>query len=354
EFNFGLLFLLISVRLLIPAPASLLRFSLSIFSFALATGCRPELVFGAIIFPIYCLFDPRFGWKWLVGGIVLLAMSILIVWLPDLLVGIRAPYTAGMGLKESILGGVYRIIFQAFTPVACVLFGWTLIAAVPNLRKEIEARNFVFISSFGVSLIFLAVFFLHPSKAAHVLFAVPFLLIVAIGRSFALILAIGFFSFLSCFVNLDIFKDRQLTRPFVTRGVYFQATEQKPYYKVDYLRKLSAQCENRPSVIIGNAWPWDFEYQIERNNFAAREQDLHGEIKRDLPTFFAGGEHCVFMSPEAAYETTLLKEWQQKGYAMKMDATLYRTLFARYDVHSALSAGTADVSGVPFALFHVD
>jgi hypothetical protein len=29
-------------------------------------------------------------------------------------------------------------------------------------------------------------------------------------------------------------------------------------------------------------------------------------------------------------------------------------MFARYDVRSALSAGTADVSGVPFALFHVD
>jgi hypothetical protein len=354
EFNFGLLFLLVSVRLLIPAPASVFRFSLSIFCFALATGCRPELVFGAIIFPIYCLFDPKLGWKWVVGSICLLVVSILIVWLPNLLVGIRAPYTAGMNLRESILGGVYRIIFQAFTPAVSILFGWTLIAAVPSLRKEIEAKNFVFVTSFAVSLIFLGVFFLHPSKAAHVLAAVPFLLILAIRRSSALILAIGFFSLLSCFVNIDIFKDRQLTRPFATRGVYFQATEQKPYYKVDYLRKLSTQCESRPSVIIGNAWPWDFGYQIEHNNFAAREQDLHGEIKRDLPTFFAGGEHCVFMSPEAAYETALLKEWQQKGYAMKMDATLYRTLFARYDVHSALSAGTADVSGVPFALFHVN
>jgi hypothetical protein len=354
EFNFGLLFLLISVRLLIPAPASFVRFSLSLFCFALATGCRPELAFGAVVFPVYCLFDPKLGWKWAVGSVVLLALSILIVWMPILLVGIRAPYTAGMGLRESILGGVYRIIFQAFTPAVCVLFGWILIVCMRNLRKEIEGKNFIFVASFAVALVFLAVFFLHPSKAAHVLAAVPFLLILAIGRSFALIFAIGFFGLLSCFVNIDIFKDRQLTRPFVTRGVYFQATEQKPYYKVDYLRKLLLQCENRPSVIIGNAWPWDFEYQIERNNFAAREQDLHGEIKQDLPTFFAGGEHCVFMSPEAAYETALLKEWQQKGYAMKMDATLYRTMFARYDVRSALSAGTADVSGVPFALFHVD
>lgn len=354
EFNFGLLFLLISVRLLVSTPASFVRLSLSILSFALATGCRPELVFGAIIFPIYCLFDSKLGWKWALGSIVLLALSIFLVWLPILLAGIRAPYTAGMNLRESILGGVYRIIFQAFTPVVCILFVWTLIAALRELRKQVEAKNFIFTASFAVSLVFLAVFFLHPSKAAHVLAAVPFLLVLAATRSFTLILALSVFSLLSCFASVDIFKGRQLTRPFLTRGAYFQSIEQKPYYKLDYIRKLMAQCESRPSVIIGNAWPWDFEYQIEHNQFAAREQDLHGEIKRDLPAFFAGGEHCVFMSPEAAFETALLKEWQQKGYALKMDATLHRTLFARYDVHSVLTAATANVSGVPFALFHVN
>ncbi len=351
EFNFGLLFLLISVRLLIPA-ATIPRLLLSIFSFALATGCRPELVFAAIIFPIYCLYDFKRGWKWALAGVGLLTLSILIVWLPILLTGIRAPLTAGMNLRESILGGVYRILFQAFTPGVFVLFGWALIASLRDFRKQLG--NFLFTISCVVSLIFLGVFFLHPSKAAHLLAAVPFLLILAVGRSCALLLALSFFSLLSLFVNIDIFKDRQLSRPFLTRGSYLQSVEQKPYYKLNYLRKIADQCESRPSVIIGNAWPWDFEYHVERNNFSAREQDLHGEIKRDLPAFFASGEHCVYMSPEAAFETGLLKEWQQKGYAMKMDAKLYRTLFARYDVHSAFSATTADVSGVPFALFHVD
>jgi len=60
------------------------------------------------------------------------------------------------------------------------------------------------------------------------------------------------------------------------------------------------------------------------------------------------------LSPEAAFERDLLGEWQRKGYAMKMDAKLYRTLFARYDVRSALSSGTADVSGVSFSLFNVN
>ena len=355
EFNFGLLFLLVCVRLLIgPAPANLVRLSLSIFCFALATGCRPELVFAAIIFPIYCLLDSRLGWKCAITSIGLLLLAIVIVWLPILLVGIRAPYTAGMNLRESILGGVYRIIFQAFTPVVFVLFGWTLVVALRNLPKELEAKHFVFTISCVTALIFLAVFFLHPSKAAHLLAAVPFLLLLAVGRSLALLLALSLFSLLGSFINIDIFKDRQLTRPYITAGSYFQIIQQKPYYKLSYLRKLLDQCETRPAVIIGSAWPWDFEYHIEHNNFSAREKDLHGEIKRELPAFFANGEHCVFFSPEAAYETALLKEWQQKGYAMKIDAKLYRTLFARYDVRSGLATTTADVSGVPFALFHID
>src|SRR5207249_2271166 len=162
-FNFGLLFLLISVRLLVgPAPANVVRLSLSIFCFALATGCRPELVFAAIIFPIYCLFDSKLGWKCAITSIGLLLLAIVIVWLPILLVGIRAPYTAGMNLRESILGGVYRTIFQAFTPPVFLLLCWALITALRDLRKQMESKNFVFTMSCAVPLIFLAVFFLHP------------------------------------------------------------------------------------------------------------------------------------------------------------------------------------------------
>lgn len=351
EFNFGLFFLLLSVRLLIPAPASFVRLITSALCFAFATGCRPELIFAAFVFPLYCLLE-GLGWKLAVANISLLIVAVVIVWLPILLVGIRAPYTAGMNLEDSVLGGVYRIVFQAFTPAVFLLFVWTLITALRDFPRQLKAKNFVFVMSCCLTLIFLAVFFLHPSKGAYLLGALPFLLILAAGRSLALLLALSFFSLLSCFVNIDIFKDRQLVNPFLTRGTYFQAIEQKPYYKLTYLRTLSEQCESRPAVIVGNAWPWDFEYHIERENFSAREKDLHGQIKRDLPAFFSSGEHCVFLSPEAAYETALLKEWQRKGYALKMDAKLYRTLFARYDFRTALSSTTVEVSEVPFALFY--
>src|SRR5207244_13028948 len=211
-----------------------------------------------------------------------------------------------------------------------------------------------FTMSCVVPLIFLGVFFLHPSKAAHLLVALPFLLLLANGRSFGLLLALTFFTLLGSIVNIDIFKDRQLTRPFLTAGSYFQAVHQKPYYKLDYLRKLLDRCDNRPSIIIGDAWPWDFEYHIDRGNLPMREKDLHGEIKRDLPAFFSTGDRCIFLPPDAAFENALLQDWKQKGYAMKMDAQFYRTLFARYNIRSAFLAPTADVSGVTFALFHID
>ena len=357
EFNFGILFLLISFRLLVPAPASVLRLSLSIFSFALATGCRPELVFAAIIFPIYCLLDIRRGWKFVVATVVLCALSIFIVWLPVLMTQVRAPYASGMNLWASLVGAGYKLAFRSFSLPVFLLLLWILIVSLMELKMAFGRsfpENFVFIVSCLIPLVFFAVFFYYATKPAFVLVALPFLLFLVIQRSLTLLTVLTAATAVSLFINIDIFKDRQLTRPFFTRGNYAQAIEQKPYYKLGYLRKLLDQCESRPAVIIGNAWPWDFEYHVERNNFAAREQDLHGQIKRDLPTFFANAEHCIFMSPEAAYETALLKEWQQKGYAMKMDATLYRTLFARYEVHSALSAGIADVSGVPFALFHAN
>src|ERR1700737_1990950 len=356
EFDFGLLFLLVAVRFLAvrAAKPNFTRLSLSIFCFALATGCRPELVFAAIIFPIYCLFKTEVGRKYALLSVALLGIAVFIVWVPILVMGIRAPYPAGMNLRESILGGVYRIIFQAFTPPVFPLLCWTLITALREWPRQIQSRNFVFTISCIVPITFLAVFFLHPSKAAHLLVALPFLLLVAVDRSLALVLALVFFTLLGAVVNIDFFKNRGLWGPFFVPGTYFQAFHQKPYYRLDYLRKLFDQCENRPAVIIGNAWPWDFEYHVERANLPLHEKDLHGEIKRDIPAFFSSGDHCIFLPPDAAYENALLNEWQRKGYAMKMDAKVYRALFARYDVRSGVSSATADVGGVPFDLFRID
>src|SRR6266446_6431467 len=144
--------------------------------------------FGAILFPIYSLLNPELGRKYALVSVVLSAIAVSFVWLPILFVGIRAPYTAGMNFRESILGGVYRIIFQVSTPPVFLLLCWTLVGALREWPRQIKSRNFVFMISCAVPIIFLAVFFLHPSKAAHLLVALPFLLLLAVDRSLALVL----------------------------------------------------------------------------------------------------------------------------------------------------------------------
>src|SRR5205807_5549385 len=175
--------------------------------FALCTGCRPELVFAVIIFPVYCLLNPELGRKYALLSVALTAIAVLMVWLPILLMGIRAPYHAGMNLRESILGGVYRIIFQAFTPPVFLLLCWTLITALRQWPRQIQSRNFVSAISCIVPITFLAVFFLHPSKAAHLLVALPFLLLLAVDRSLALVLALAFFILIGVVVIIVFFND---------------------------------------------------------------------------------------------------------------------------------------------------
>lgn len=359
EFVFGLLFLLLAFRFLVvrATTASVPRLFLSIFCFALATGCRPELVFAGLIFPLFCVMHPRRGWKYAVASVAIGSVAIALVWLPVLLTQMKGTYSSGMNLWASLLGGGYKLAFRSFTLPAFLLLVSVLVASLIELKTVVSRTfpmNFIFTASCLVPMIFFAVFFYYATKPAYVLVALPFLLFLVVQRSATLVILLTAVTVVSLFVDIDIFKDRQLVRPFLAPGTYFQVVHSKPYYQLAYLRKLFGQCENRPAVIIGNAWPWDFEYHVERASLPLREKDLHGEIKRDITAFFSSGEHCIFLPPDAAYENGLLSEWQRKGYGMKMDAKLYRTLFARYDVRSAPSSGTADVGGVFFNLFNVN
>jgi hypothetical protein len=158
---------------------------------------------------------------------------------------------------------------------------------------------------------------------------------------------------IGCFVSIDIFQDRQLVRPFLVPGSYFQAVSQKPYYKLAYLRELPRQCDDRPTVIIANAAPWDVEYHLARGNFSAREEILTNGIKPELPAFFPReNDTCILLPRDGAYEMRLLENWMSKGYSFKMDALLYRTLFARYNVTTSLT-NSASLGDISFSLFSI-
>ena len=155
-------------------------------------------------------------------------------------------------------------------------------------------------------------------------------------------------------VSVDIFSDRHLTRPFLIPGAYLQAVHAKPFYKLAYLRKLAQQCADGPTVIIADAWPWDFEYHIARGNFPAREQSLAQPGRADVPAFFLReNEACIFLPRDGALQTQLLTTWQNEGRTLKMDAALYRAFFARYDI-GAFLANTVTAGPLSFRLFSIN
>ncbi len=360
EFIFGLFFILLAVRFLIvppEMPVPFHRLLLSISCFAFATGCRPELIFAAAIFPIYCLAHPKLSWKDAFITALIAAVAVLIVWLPILIIGLRAPYNAGMSFRESILAGGYKLIFQCFTVPVFGLFCWLLLTGIPQIRKRLRApfpENFAFAMAVAIPLVFFVLFFRYATKPAFTLAAVPFLLLLAVDRSKTLLVTLTIATLFGSVVSIDIFRDRHLVHPFLIPGSYFQAVSAKPFYKVNYLRTLSRQCAGEPSIVIADAWPWDFEYHMARGNFAAREKLLTTPGEKDLPAFYLPENHnCIFLPREGALQTRRLKEWQSDGRTLKLDAAVYQAFFARYDT-PPLSIHSVTAGDLSFSLFAAD
>ena len=360
EFVIAILFLILALRCLIISHDSRTKVSwlaLSALCFALATGCRPEAVFAGVMYPIYWLLQRQRQGKDIAVTVGCGAAAMLLVWFPVFFVGARPLYTAGMNARESILGGAYRLVFQCFTPPVFLLFCIIMIAALrkwPARLKDPFPGNFLFVTAWVTPIIFFAALFLHASKAAHVLFVVPFIVLLALTQSRAFVAALALLTLIGFLVSLDIFKDRRLVSPYLVPGSYFQAVSQKPYYKLPYLKQVLTEAGPGNTVLIVNAWPWDLEYHVRRGTFPAREERRSDPEQGPIELFFpVSNPNCIILPHQGAFQSRLLERWQSEHYLLKMDRTLYRTLFQRYNV-TAPRTDHVQIGAVSFRLFYLD
>lgn len=358
EFIFALFFVLLAIWLLVDepdAPVKRVRWLLSIFCFALATGCRLEVVVAGLIYPAYCLFHPKRDWKKCsLASLPAGAAAILLVWLPILLKGVKPLYGSGMDLRESILGGGYKLLFQCFTLPVFLLLCCIMFVALRNWREQLRQpfpRNFIFVISCLIPLVFTPVFVGYAAKPAYIFVAVPFLLLLAAESAKGWLLGLTALTFVGCFVTVDIFHDRRLAGPLLVPGTCLHAIRQKPFYKLDYLRRLLSECGEAPSVIIADAWRWDFDYHIARGNLSLVRKELVDTKRHDMVAFFPGSDGCIILPRHGFLQSDLLETWQAGGYILKMDAAVYRTFFARYDVLSPSLGNSARVGPLSFRLF---
>jgi hypothetical protein len=342
EFVFAVFFLTASVYPLFRQSRErpiLRRLFPAIACFALATGCRPEVILAGFIIPLYVALHPQGGWRRMPAILFAEMFAVAIVWMPIVRIGVYWSYAAGMSVRESLLGGGYRLVFQCFTLPVFVLMCWVLLQSFRKWRQRAAdhfPQNFIFLVSWLTPIVFFGALFLHASKPAHALFAVPFLLILAVGRSASLLITWSALTLVGCFVRVDIFKDRQLVRPRLVAGAYFQAIRQKPFYKLPYLLELLRHCGPGNTAVIGDFWRWDIDYHVAHHTFDAREQHWK-DANGDEVIVFATNL-CDLLPRDAALHPRGIEELKFRGQiaSVKMDQRLYRTLFMRYNVTSSI------------------
>jgi len=175
-----------------------------------------------------------------------------------LLLAIRAPYNRGMNLRESILGGVYRIIFQAFTPPVFLLLCWVLITAVRDLRKQWNRKTCDLYDVGVVPLFFLAVFFFAPFQSRALARRFAFLLLLAVRPISGLTsLLLRFLHLLGAgAVAYRHLQDRQINAPVLHIGKLFQSRPSKAVLPIELTFGNFRPVPNHPAVIISNAMAW--------------------------------------------------------------------------------------------------
>jgi hypothetical protein len=352
EFLFALFFLLLSLRFLLTSTTAPSHLFFSVVSFGLATGCRPEIVFAALIYPLFFWFEPQKRWKQFALAAVVGLSALIVVWLPVLLTGTRKPYDAHMGWRDAILVGGYKLLFQAFGLFVFALLAVVLARAILAAGKTCERpfpQNFIFTISWLVPLVSFLVFFCYATKPSYVLPALPFLLILLLEWRTSILLVLTVLTLLQCFCTIDIFQDRQLRRPFLTRGSMLHTLSAKPYYTRTYLAAVAAQCDPTSTAVVADAFAWDFEYQIAHHTMPLRKRDSN-HVGTAQPAEFtvAGDEHCLLLPRDATFDTAELRSLRDAGYQLKIESALYHEVFARYQLHPDNSSAP-----VPFSFFAI-
>jgi hypothetical protein len=356
EFVVAVLFLMAAIRVLTVGEhevVSLTRIYISMLLFALADGCRAELLPIGVIYPIYFYSRPELGLKRYLKVLPVQIGLVVLIWLPTWLsIGFVAPYPSGLSWKLAILGGCYKLLFQCFTLPVFLLFCWTLLSEAKKMRRDLREpfpMNFILPACWVIAVMYCFLFFGFALKPAYVFVIMPFCLLLAARQSKALLISLVVCTLLGLFINIDIFKDRRLTALHFKPGVYFEATRPKPFYKLPYLNGLSSLCGEKPTAIIGDVWPWDVEYNVARRSFQVEKRVVE-DVNADVPIFAFPQGHCLLLTLDEANRSALLQKLHAQGFSIIMDRFLYRRLFEKYDVRST-DENSAIIGGVPVALY---
>lgn len=353
EFLTALLFLLLAVRVLSPYASDFRPWRIygSIALFVAATGCRPELaLFGLLNYIVFARYH-RLGTTRVLAGLAVAALAFAIVWAPVLgSVGIVPPYDDGVDARHRLALWGYKLLFQAFgLPVALIFFGILAAALLRcRVRTESAVRDFDGAIAPWIAALYCVAFCAYPTKPAFLLVALPFLILLGLRSNRSLCLLLVLATAVDCCVGIDIVRDRRIGPPSLVPGAIRQAVAGKPCHRIGYLVQLVAK--SRPqTVVIGDAWSWDYAYAVERGKIAIRSSAPN--FAPEALVLDSDGTRLL-LPRDYISDQPLLRRLRDRGFVLVMDRLLWRTIHARYE----LSSGNADlvsIEDVPVRLVDV-
>lgn len=362
EILYALLFLFSALFVLAGGAAEKLsgrRIAAAIALFALAVGCRAEFVLcGAVFLPVALIQrgvrDGR-TWTLAVAGSV---VAVALVWSPVLPViwrdGSRAGDVADIHGAPVILVWGYKVIFRSFGfPVSLVLVAASLLALKDLVRaaRPWAKREWMVLGVLLLVAMLLGLFLWQPGKPAYMLVCLPFLLWLVAQRAKGWLVGVAALTAIGACVGVDIFRDRELTKPHLVPGAYRAAIGEKPARRLAYITQLARTEVARKSAIVGDAWSWVYEHHLERGNWPARRERLQsigiGGYRLE------GDPERIVLPREATFLREPLRRAHEAGYEIVMDRTLWRTLYARYQV-TLVTGDQAMIGRIPVRLVDVD
>lgn len=335
------------------------RIAAAVSLFALAIGCRAEFVLcAAIVLPLTLV---RRGVRelrvWLLTAAGT-AAAVLLVWLPVLPViwrdGSRAADVADiLGAPVLLIWG-YKVLFHSFGFPACLVLAAIGVLSVGSLVAGLRARrafDLRVLSAVLIVAVFLGLFLFQPGKPAYVLVCLPFLLWLTARQHFGWLLTVAVLTAIGTWVQVDIFRGRNLATPHLVAGAYQAAVGGKPVNQLNYLKALSAVDVTRKSAVVGDAWTWVFEYHLEHGSWRGEARTF---VRRGGRAYVpADGPERVLLPREVTFGPGVLRRFHEEGYEIVMDRELWRTVYARYEL-AAPPTDRVRIGDVPVRLVQIE
>ena len=323
---------------------------------AIATGFRQEFIFTFILFPIFFYLHPNCTfWHFLKYVPVQLIFG-FIIWCPVLFYNnfslpLPMPILENdplSDLKNKLLAGTYRLVFQGFTLPISILFtmvGFVLYKKFKDFAELDICQKFTLLVTGVIIPMYLVLYYTYPFKVIFVIITLPLVIISCfyLIKSRILTIFLLVFGFISIFYNIEVTKNREVVLPYIDASIYSKAVANKSFFKSRKLDENLIYDFPNEAIVIFDLWPWDLNFMVNENIIENSSDKFLYSYKDDSKALFIANRQILD-------ESDLLLKHQMDGKLIFIKKELFSSYFYRYSPGNVTS-NIMNIGELQFHLF---